>query len=349
MIGDIVLSNVLASACLVLAIYFLDVNEKEPPWALIRLYVVSIAVTFLFGRCKGFLFDRYGWQFSPFMNHFVVAGLSEESIKLAVVLVFAWSLKSFNEEVDGLVYFLVAAAGFSVFENVGYSFRFVYLPYLKALETGDFSGYWNSLRAIVLLRIFSGHVLVNGVTGTFLGVAKKQGRPWLLAVGFLVSVVLHGFWNMAALAGYWLPFAFGLLVLDTGLFVFLVRRSDYFRAVRNLDRRIRTDIRIAQNRKISRHTVVLLSGIRRQIRTLRRFSGEELKHRIRSIEALLPGSMDRVALHGKEGLVERLVRVHGVLEESRRKSDFVFWVGLFLGFFLSGFFLILFLTDILTG
>ena len=69
MIGDIVIANVVASACLVLLIYFLDINEKEPPWTLVRIYIFAILMTFLFGKLKGFLFDRFQWEFSALFNN----------------------------------------------------------------------------------------------------------------------------------------------------------------------------------------------------------------------------------------------------------------------------------------
>ena len=78
MLGDIVIANVIASACLVLLIYFLDINEKEPPWTLVRLYILAILFTFLFGKLKGFLFTRYEWDFPVVFNNYIVAGFFEE-------------------------------------------------------------------------------------------------------------------------------------------------------------------------------------------------------------------------------------------------------------------------------
>ena len=65
MLGDIIIANVIASGLLVLLIYFLDLNEKEPPWTLVRIYIVSILVTFLFGKLKIFLLRTENQRFVP--------------------------------------------------------------------------------------------------------------------------------------------------------------------------------------------------------------------------------------------------------------------------------------------
>ena len=64
MIGDIIVTNILASACLVLLVYFFDVNEKEPPWTLVKVYICAILLTFIFGKLKQFsghidIFDAF--------------------------------------------------------------------------------------------------------------------------------------------------------------------------------------------------------------------------------------------------------------------------------------------------
>ena len=56
MIGDIIIISAIASAFMVFLIYLFDVNEKEPLWVLLKIYVVSILVTFIFGKTKGILY-----------------------------------------------------------------------------------------------------------------------------------------------------------------------------------------------------------------------------------------------------------------------------------------------------
>ena len=50
MVGDIIIANVIASAFLIILIYFLDTNEKEPPWTLVRIYAITIILTYVYGK-----------------------------------------------------------------------------------------------------------------------------------------------------------------------------------------------------------------------------------------------------------------------------------------------------------
>ena len=337
MIGDIIISNALASAGLVLLIYFFDLNEKEPPWTLVRIYVLTILMTFLFGKLKGFLFTRYQWEFSVLFTNYVVAGFFEELLKFIVVLVFVWPLKSFNEESDGIIYYLIVAAGFAVLENVGYSFQFVVSPYIYGVQTGDMGVYRDALQKIVLFRAVSGHIFINVVSGFFLGLAKRKHRWWLLVPGFFASVLLHGTWNQMAYMGFLGYFALGFLALDVGLFVWTVRMSFYFKFMRRLKFRMKELIQQAEAQGLDEDIVVLMQGIRDNVGGLRQMEGDVLAVQAKEIIQFLPSRVESVPTEGEGGLVERLLRVNGLLGRDRTKSGGRFWVGLFLRFAILGF------------
>ena len=56
LVGDIIIANAIASAFLMVLIYFFDINEKEPPWTLVRIYAISIILTFIYGKLFALIF-----------------------------------------------------------------------------------------------------------------------------------------------------------------------------------------------------------------------------------------------------------------------------------------------------
>lgn len=345
MIGDIIISNILASGCIVLLIYFFDINEKEPPWTLVRLFLISIIATFLFGKLKSLLFDYYDWQFDPIFSYFIVAGFFEELLKFLLVLIFVWPLKSFNDKSDGIVYYLVIAAGFSVLENVGYSFRFVINPFVFGLKTGEMNFYHEALRKIVLFRAVSGHIFINIVSGFFLGYAKMGKKYWILIPGFLLSVILHGFWNLNASIGYINYYILFLIIVDICLFFTITRSSLYYKFIKRLKNRLKLLINAAEEHSINDNVIALMEGILANIGVLRQMEGPELTKKAKFITLTLPAKIDEVPVRGKGGLIEKLLRVNTILAKQKKKSGIGFWIKLFLMFVISGFLILIILMN----
>lgn len=347
MIGDIIIANVIASACLVLLIYFFDINEKEPPWTLVKIFVFSILLTFLFGKLKGLLFAHFKWEFPIWFDNFVVAGFFEELLKFIVVMAFAWRLKSFNEETDGIIYYLVVAAGFAVLENVGYSFQFVISPYVYGLQSGEAGIYQDALQKIVLFRAVSGHIFINIVSGVFLGLARRRHRWWLLIPGFIISVLLHGMWNQMATWGYLGYFALGFIALDGVLFYTTLRMSFYYKFMKRLKDRMKELIQDAKEKNLDKDIITLMDGIRRNVKTLKQMEGDMLNERAKEIIQILPPRIDAVPRKGEGGLIERLLKVNGLLGRARETVGFRFWLGIFVRFSVTGFILLMILMHLM--
>ncbi len=347
MISDIIIANVVASGCLVLLVYLFDLNEKEPRWTLVRIFILSILATFLFGKLKAFLFHRYAWEFTPLIDNYLVAGFFEELLKFLIVMIFVWRLKSFNEETDGIIYYLIVAAGFTVLENVGYSFQFVINPYVYGMTTGEMGLYHSALQKIVLLRAVSGHVLVNVVSGYFLGLARRHHRWWLLVPGFVASVLLHGAWNQTAMMGFIGFYALALVLLDGVLFYSTIRMSFYFKFIRRLKYRIQDLIRQAKEAALSPDVIILMESIRRSVGVLRQMEGSVLTEKAKDITQTLPARVNTVSLRGEGGLLERLLHVNGILHGGSQDTSWRFWIGLFFMFSVSGFFVLMLLMNLM--
>jgi RsiW-degrading membrane proteinase PrsW (M82 family) len=344
-IGDIIIANAVVSACLVLMIYMLDFSEKEPSRVLVRVFVASILATFLFGVGKTLLYRAYDFQFSQLFTNYVVAGFFEELLKFIVVMIFVWRLKSFNEEVDGIIYYLVVAAGFAVLENVGYSFQFTINPYLYGLRSKDMSVYQNALTQIVLIRAVSGHIFINIASGFFLGLARRKKRWWLLIPGFIVSVFLHGSWNQAAVTGVLQYYLVGFLLLDVLLFVYLARKSFYFKFMKRLNGRLDDLIAEAARIRLDEDLLILMKEIRQKMKILRQQPGETLRGEAKVITKLLPPRLEGLPREGADGLINRLITINGILARGREIHGRTFWVKLFLKFSISGFVIIVLLMN----
>jgi len=345
MIGDIIITNIIASGVLVLLVYLFDLNEKEPPWTLVKIYIISILFTFAFGKIKSILFGHYGLEFPTWIEHYFIAGFAEELLKLLVVLLFVWHLKSFNEEIDGVIYYLVVAAGFTVLENVGYSFRFVIDPYLFGLETGQMSPYQDALQRIVLLRMFSGHIFINVTTGVFLGFAKQRHRAWLIVPGFITAVLIHGTWNLAAMNGFLGWYMLGILMLNIWIFVWTVRKSFYYKVMIRLKNRMRSLVRQAKERKINPDVIVLLENVSRNLTSLRRLEGGLLKKTIREIIVSMPRRTQFNTETDEKKLLDQIVHVNGLIGNESGNTRQLFLLSLFARFAVPGFVVLLILMN----
>jgi len=340
MVGDIIIANALASAFLILLIYFLDVNEKEPPWTLVRVYAIAIILTYLYGKMIVPVVHYFNAPTGHWVTHFYLAGFCEEFLKLIIVLIFVWPLKSFNDESDGIVYYLIVAAGFAVLENVGYSFRFVLNPYLTAVKTGEMTPYRQALTNIVLLRWFSGHFFVNVVSGVFLGLAKKKKNMWFLLAGFFISVLLHGFWNQTAMWGLLWIYALIFLGVDVGLFIMMARRSYYFQFMKRLKARLKELILEAKVSSVNKDLLVLMESVRSHIGAIGRMQRDVMVEQAKVITETLPPNIKNVPMEGENGLILRFLKVYGILGRDRRATGGCFWLELYFKFVLTGFFLL---------
>ena len=99
---------------------------------------------------------------------------------------------------------------------------------------------------------------------------------------------------------------------------------------------------IQEAKKISlkEDVVILMDGILNKLDCLRRLEGDELKKQAMVIMEALPAHVDTVYLEGKEGLVERLLKINGILSLDRKKTGLTFWFLLFLKFLIPGFFIL---------
>ena len=116
---------------------------------------------------------------------FLVAALTEEVLKLSVVLVCLWRRSHFDEVMDGILYTVAASLGFALLENVLYSLGHPQLGLVR------------SITAVPL------HAVASGIMGYCVGrarMAQTHVVAWLL-LGLALSVVIHGFYDWTVFSG----------------------------------------------------------------------------------------------------------------------------------------------------
>ncbi len=116
---------------------------------------------------------------------FVVAALTEESMKAWVVYRVVWRAPAFDERLDGIVYATRAGLGFALVENVGYL--------LGTHGGGDFVWVF-LLRAVLAVP---GHAIYAGFMGYWAARRRFDRVGPGLWGGLLIAIVLHGAYDGA--------------------------------------------------------------------------------------------------------------------------------------------------------
>ena len=140
--------------------------------------------------------------------------LVEEIIKYLVVKFGVLKNPEFDEPVDAMIYMIIAGLGFAAIENILILFPLTQ-PYLLEKTALAISGRF--IGATLL------HALCSANIGFFLALSffKAKNRFPLLAVGFLISIILHGLYNIAITMEGWPRFLI-LATILIGLFVIVL-------------------------------------------------------------------------------------------------------------------------------
>ena len=155
-----------------------DIYEKEP---LIKLLLVAVVGGLISVFVSLFLYEFVEVNYN-FVDAIIKIGFIEEFSKLfALVVVYQFIKKDFNEIVDGIIYITAVSLGFAVIENVFY-----------ANNSED------PFNLLILRSIYAiiGHISFSGYMGIAFYIHKRIHKNY---VGLLLSVVLaslaHGFYD----------------------------------------------------------------------------------------------------------------------------------------------------------
>ncbi|MDN5797897.1 MAG: PrsW family intramembrane metalloprotease [Intrasporangium sp.] len=218
--------------CIVVPTYlWLDRWEAEPGRLLVMAFlwgaVVAVAVAYILNTLSILLLADSGWTDPLATGAVYVAPVVEETLKgLGVVLIYVLRRREFDGVIDGIVYAGIVGAGFAFTENI------LYLG--EALSAGG----PETLSATFVMRGLMSpfaHSLFTACTGIGVGIAvsvqHRGARVIAVLAGWLCAVILHGIWNLSALASIqgflvaYATFQVPLFLAFVGFIVWLRRRE----------------------------------------------------------------------------------------------------------------------------
>ena len=121
------------------------------------------------------------------LEAYLVAGATEESLKLLMVLLYVYHQVHFDEVMDGILYTAASSLGFAMLENV-----------LYVVQGGIGTGVLRAFTAVPL------HASASGIMGYFVGrskFAKGAIRPVWLLFGLAIAIFIHGTYDWTAMSG----------------------------------------------------------------------------------------------------------------------------------------------------
>lgn len=190
-------------------IYRKDKIEKEPKGMLVGLVFLGVAAAVvaiileMIGKSVLLKFMQEGSPAYTVIMAFLVVAVVEEGAKFLFMRWRTWKDPNFNYQFDGIVYAVFVSLGFAAFENISYVMGYgLTAAILRALL---------AIPAHMGFAVFMGYFYARAKLCADEG--NKRWRRLNLWAGYLIAVLLHGFYDACALMG---------TVLSTLLFVAFV-------------------------------------------------------------------------------------------------------------------------------
>lgn len=210
---------------------WLDRYEAEP----VRYIVFAFLWGALVAVVGAFFLNTFGlkllvearWTDPLESGAVYLAPVTEETLKgLGILLIYLLRRREFDGIVDGIVYAGLIGAGFAFSENI------LYLG--QAYNQYGSEGLTSTFLVRGLMGPF-GHPLFTSLTGIGIGIAVTARRPAVRVVaivaGWVCAMLLHGLWNLSALAGMdgffaaYVTYQVPLFIAFIGFLLWLRRRE----------------------------------------------------------------------------------------------------------------------------
>ncbi len=177
---------IVCAVAVALVVYRYDLYDREP-WFMVLLSVGAGAIgMWLAGKAQVYWLLRSGPDaLEDTVLIAALAGTHEELAKFLVVLLVAFGCKRyFNDPMDGVIYGSFAGLGAAIEES---------FDVLRQLAPGT------TLPGTEPVRLL-GHLVMGGIGGFGLGLARFRVRWWKSAVpgAFGAAVLLHFLWDIVA-------------------------------------------------------------------------------------------------------------------------------------------------------
>jgi protease PrsW len=168
---------------IILYIYRKDSYDKEPKKCLLISFLLgmlstlpAIAIQLIAAKVFGDISGVSSIKFYAFFA-FIIVGCSEEGSKFAMVRLYAYPKKVFDEPFDGIVYSVMVAMGFATLENI---------LYVEQHGIGT-----------AIIRMFlsvPAHASFGIIMGYYIGLAKfnKEKSIFYFIKGLVLAIFFHG-------------------------------------------------------------------------------------------------------------------------------------------------------------
>lgn len=186
----LLLISIAPAISIAIAVYMSDRYEREPISILIKTFLLGafIVIPTLVVEKALLAFNIFSGTLSILYISFIVAGFTEEYFKRLVVLNYIYKNKHFNERLDGIVYSVFSALGFSMIENIMYIvFRF---------NNNAYIGLYRGILSV------PAHAIFAVTMGYYISLAKfcsdcknEKDRKKYLRKSLYMPMILHGIFD----------------------------------------------------------------------------------------------------------------------------------------------------------
>lgn len=166
-----------------LFIFHRDAYNREPKLNLLLSFLLGAAVVYPVALAETSLVKYFDKSIPGTLGTaFIVVALMEELGKFAILLLYAYRRKSFDEPLDGIVYAVMVSMGFATVENLLYVTQ-------SAAE-----GYGYQVAIMRMFLAVPAHATFGVLMGYHVGKAKFETHrsARLLAFGLFWAVLFHG-------------------------------------------------------------------------------------------------------------------------------------------------------------
>jgi len=169
-----------------------DKLHPEPRGRLMLCFIAGMAGGVVALFLEKMVFEAYGLVTVTL----IIWAIIEESVKYGAASATGLASKDFDEPVDGLIYLITAALGFSALENTLYLLGHISdgSPLLQSIASGNMR--------------FIGASLLHVVSSSAIGYATARSFYWNLkgkiawrAFGLVVAITLHALFNLFIIQG----------------------------------------------------------------------------------------------------------------------------------------------------
>lgn len=193
-----------------IAMYMSDRYEREPIPLLVKIFIlgaISVIPTLFVEKFLSAL-NIFPGPLGVIYISFIVAGFTEEYFKRGVVLKYIYINKNFNEKLDGIVYCVFSALGFSTIENIMYVvFRF---------NNNAYVGLYRGIMSV------PAHCIFAVTMGYYLSISKfstnEDEKKHFLRKSLYMPAILHGIFDFILMSNF--P-AYALILILYALYLWI--------------------------------------------------------------------------------------------------------------------------------